>query len=95
MRKRLEAVAGLLVLGGCASLGEQIQHQQEIIQRCDIIQDSPQLPNWQVGERYLLERNAQGAIVIERIRPHGNQLANDSIVDLAADRTVAITLEIR
>jgi chaperonin cofactor prefoldin len=56
MRQRLAAVAGLLVLGGCASLGEQIQHQQAIIQRCDAIQESPQLPDWQVGERYLLER---------------------------------------
>jgi hypothetical protein len=36
MRQRLAAVAGLLVLGGCASLGEQIQHQQAIIQRCDV-----------------------------------------------------------
>lgn len=56
MRQRLAAVAGLLVLGGCASLGEQIQHQQAIIQRCDVILDTPQLPDWQVGERYLLER---------------------------------------
>lgn len=45
---------------------------------------------------HLMEQNAQGAIVIDSIQPHGNQLANSSSVsDNPGDRTVAITLQMR